>query len=99
MTTDTIRKFNSIVGTALVAAANEAHEIRISKMLERPFDEVINAIKVYKETRYNKANGYFADEAIRYFDNKLEIEHEDVWMDIEDTCDTDWFKAIEIYRW
>lgn len=99
MKTNTIRKFNSIVGRALIKSAHEAHDFRISKMLERPFDEVINAIKIYKESRYNKANGYFATDAISYFDKKLENEQENVWLNINEICDLDWFNAIETFRW
>lgn len=96
--TETI-KLNQIIGKALCEAAHEALENRIKTMKSRPFDEVVEAIKTYKETRYNKANGYYATDAIKYFDKELEVEHTEVWLEIEDTMDSDWFEAIEIFRW
>lgn len=100
MNTNTVKELNNIIGRALIECANESYVRRISTMLSRPFDEVIESIKLYKKTRYNKANGYFADEAIRYFDSKLENEHEEVWVEIEDTCDNDWYEAVnKFYRW
>ena len=92
-------KLNRIIGKVLVEIAHETYLERIEVMKTRPFDEVIEAIKNYKETRYNKASGYFASEAIRYFDEKLEKEHNEIWLEIEDTMDDNWFKAIEQFRW
>lgn len=100
MSTNTVKELNNIIGKALVECANEAYLRRISTMLSRPFDEVIESVKSYKKTGYNKANGYFCDDAITYFDRKLENEHEDIWMDIEDTCNSDWYEAVDkFYRW
>lgn len=99
MTTNETIRFNKIVGKALKRAAHEAYERRIETMKSRPFDEVIEAIKNYKETRQNKANGYFANEAIRYLDEKLENEYTELWLEIEDTCNNEWFEAIEKFRW
>lgn len=91
----TVRLTNSIIGKALVETANESYEKRIDKMLSNSFDNVIKAIKTYKATRCNKSNGFFATDAIKYFDSKLEKEHEKEWAEIEDICDDNWYKVVE----
>lgn len=99
MKTENTIKLNKAIGKALVEVAHEAYEKRIERMKSRPFDEVIKSIKTYRKTRYNKANGYFADDALRYFDERLEKEYEEIWLEIEDVADADWFDAIERFRW
>lgn len=99
MKTENTIKLNKAIGKALVEVAHEAYEKRIERMKSRPFDEVIKSIKTYRETRYNKANGYFASDALRYFDKRLEEEYEEIWLEIEDVADVDWFNAIERFRW
>lgn len=97
MTANETIKLNRTIGNALIELAHDAYLNRIEAMKSRPFDEVIAAIK--NRNNQNKANGYFASEAIRYFDKKLEIEDEETWLEIEDTCNDDWFAAIEKFRW
>ena len=99
MRTENMIKLNKVIGKALVEVAHEAYEKRIERMKSRPFDEVVKSIKTFKETRYNKANGYFADDALRYFDKRLEEEYEEIWLEIENDADVDWFNAIERFRW
>ena len=79
-------------------AAFEAHSERIESMKARPFDEVITAIKNKKITGQNKANGYFVSDAIKYFDDRLEKEYEEIWSEVEAET-AEWFKAIEKFRW
>lgn len=99
MTTENIIKLNQIIGKALVDVANKSYFERIEKMKSRPFDEVVDSIKSYKKTGYNKANGYFVTDAIRYLDKRLEEEYEEVWMEINEDADNDWLNAIEKFRW
>ena len=99
MKTNEAVKLNKIIGRALVEAAHGAYLRRIEAMKSRPFDEVIASIKNYRQTRYNKANGYFVDDAIRYLDKKLEEEHNEIWLEVEDTMDDDWFEAVERFKW
>ena len=95
-----VRLTNSIIGRALVESAHEAYEKRIEKMLSNSFNYVIESIKTYKATRYNKSDGFFATDAIKYLDSKLEKEHEKEWAEIEDICDDNWYKVVEkFYKW
>ena len=95
-----VRLTNSIIGKVLIESANETYEKRIDKMLSNSFDNVIKAIKTYKATRYNESDGFFATDAIKYFDSKLEKEHEKEWSEIEDICDDNWYKVVEkFYKW
>lgn len=98
MTTENIIKLNQIIGKALVEAAREAHDERITKMKERPFDEVIEAIKNRSTAKCNLVNGYFLTEAVSYFDKRLETEDNETWYEVE-VEDNDWFEAIEQFRW
>lgn len=97
MTSGETIKINKIIGKALRETAHEAYLARIKNMLARPFDEVVQAIR--NHNFQNKGNGYFVSEAIRYFDNRLETEYENIWYQIEDTASEDWIEAIEIFRW
>ena len=99
MTTENIIKLNQIIGQALREVAHESHLKRIERMKSRPFDEVVEAIKTLKKTGYNKANGYFADESLWYFDGLLEKEDNETWLEIEEEASDEWFKAIERFRW
>lgn len=97
MTTESIIKLNQIIGKALVETANEAYWKRIESMKARPFYEVVEAIR-NKESQ-NKANGYFVTDAIRYFDERLEKEDEENWLEIEVEANDEWLEAIEQFRW
>ena len=98
MTTNEIITLNKIIGKALVETAHEAYLKRLNSMLSTPFEEVINAIKNRKLYK-NKYNGFYITDAVSYFDNLLEKEHEEIWLDV-DTCDSNWYKAIEnFFKW
>ena len=99
MTTENIIKLNQIIGGALREAAHEAYLERIERMKARPFDEVIEALRTLKETGHEKAAGYFATDALRHLDERLEKEDTETWLEIKDDLDADWFKAVEQFRW
>ena len=96
MKTEHTIRLNQIIGKAMREAAHEAHLQRIESMKARPFDEVVTAIKNKKITGQNKANGYFVSDAIKYFDDRLEKEYEEIEAEAETA---EWFKAIEKFRW
>lgn len=98
MKANVIIKLNQTIGKALIETAHEAYLKRLNAMFATPFDEVIESIKNRKALK-NKGNGYYISEAIWYLDKLLETEYEEEWIEIEDTCDGDWFKAIEKFRW
>ena len=101
MKTNEVIKLNKIIGKALRECAHEAYLERIEVMKSRPFDEVIEVLKTYKETKCDIARGYSASDALEYLDDKLENEHEEIWLEVEvdDFMDDKWFKAIELFRW
>lgn len=98
MKTEHIVRLNQVIGKALRETAHEAHLARIERMKARPFDEVIAAIKNKKETGQDRANGYYVHEAVIYFDEMLEREYEEIWLETEEETE-EWFKAIEKFRW
>ena len=97
MKANEIIRLNQVIGKALVETAHEAYLRRLEKMYSTPFDTVMDEIKNKKALK-NKGNGYYIDDAIGYFDNLLEKEDEETWLEV-DTCDDDWFEAIEQFRW
>ena len=98
MKTEHIIRLNQVIGKALRETAHEAHSARIESMKARPFDEVVTAIKNKKITGQNKANGYFVSDAVRYFNDRLEKEYEEILSEVEAET-AEWFKAIEKFRW
>ena len=87
------------IGKTLIESAHEAYSVRIDSMKSNTFDEVIKATKNKDQTGQNKANGYYVSDAVRYLDNRLENEYNEVWLEIDDICSEDWFKAVEQFRW
>lgn len=96
--TENIIRLNQVIKKALHEAAHEAKLKRIETMKTRPFDEVIQAIKNKQATGQNLANGYFVTDAIFYFDERLETEYEEIWLEV-DINENNWFEAIERFRW
>ena len=86
----------------LIKSEMDEYEERIERMLSSSFNYVIESIKTYKATGNNKFNGFFASDAIRYFDYKLNVNYKDEWENNKwyKPCTDNWYKRVEKFcKW
>ena len=99
MKAENVIKLNQIIGKAMVEAAYEAYLARVEVIKSKPFDDVVEAVRTFRNTGYKKADGYNAKDAFLYLDRRLEEEDYETWLETEDDFDDLWYVAVEQFRW